>query len=86
MGVDAHYHTNIIPGYEPALLQFYTSGNEMAIFPPTAYANMHLKQTRFFLMFYNIAPLIMDPDYFSLPHYPVNPTLFKVGLSVNLYN
>jgi len=28
----------------------------------------------------------MDPDYFSLPHYPVNPTLFKVGLSVNLYN
>ena len=89
LGVDAHYHTKYyVPGYEPALLQFYNQ-REMKIgnFPiATAYANMHLKQTRFFLMFYNIAPLIMDPDYFSLPHYPVNPTLFKVGLSVNLYN
>jgi hypothetical protein len=89
LGIDAHYHTKYyVPGYEPALLQFYNQ-REMKIgnFPiATAYANMHLKQTRFFLMFYNIAPLVMDPDYFSLPHYPVNPTLFKIGLSVNLYN
>lgn len=89
LGVDAHYHTKYyVPGYEPALLQFYNQ-REMKIgnFPiATAYANVHLKQTRFFLMFYNIASYLMDPDYFSLPHYPVNPPLFKMGISVNLYN
>lgn len=90
LGVDAHYHTKYYAqGYEPALLQFYNQREkEIGNYPiATAYANMHLKQTRFFLMFYNVASAFWKPrEYFSLPGYPVNPMVFKMGLSVNLHN
>lgn len=89
-GVDAHYHTRYFsPGYEPALLQFYNQ-NEKQIgnYPiATVYANMHLKQTRFFVMLYNAAAVVWKPrEYFSLPSYPVNPFMIKLGLSVDLHN
>lgn len=89
LGVDAHFHTKYYaPGYEAALLQFYNQGDiKVGNYPiVTGYANMHLKQTRFFVMIYNIGELVMKPDYYSLPNYPVNPMLFKLGLSVNLNN
>lgn len=89
LGIDAHFHTKYYaPGYEAATLQFYNQQvKEIGNYPiVTGYANMHLKQIRFFLMMYNIADMVMDPDYFSLPNYPVNPTLFKLGVSVNLNN
>lgn len=89
-GVDAHYHTRYYAqGYEPALLQFYNQREKQVGNYPisTVYANMHLKQTRFFLMFYNVASAFWKPrEYFSLPGYPVNPLVFKVGVSVNLHN
>ena len=89
-GVDAHYHTTYYaPGYEPALLQFYNQREkEIGNYPiATVYANMHLKQTRFFVMYYNAAAAILKPrEYFSLPNYPVNPTMIKLGLSVDLHN
>lgn len=90
LGVDAHYHTKYMsPGYEPALLQFYNQNEkEIGNYPiATAYANMHLKQTRFFVMFYNIGAKFIRPyEYFSLPNYPVNPFILKLGLSVDLNN
>lgn len=89
-GVDAHYHTKYyVQGYEPALLQFYNQREkEMGNYPiSTIYINMHLKQTRFFVMFYNVASKVIKPqEYFSLPGYPVNPFILKMGLSVNLHN
>lgn len=89
-GVDAHYHTSYYaPGYEPALLQFYNQREKkIGNYPiATIYANMHLKQTRFFVMFYNAASQVLKPrDYFSLPNYPVNPFMMKLGLSVDLNN
>ena len=90
LGVDAHYHTEYYaPGYEAALLQFYNQREKKVGNYPimTGYANMHLKQMRFFVMMYNIGDLIIGkPNYFSLPNYPVNPMLFKLGVSVNLNN
>ncbi|MDR2815999.1 MAG: putative porin [Proteiniphilum sp.] len=90
LGVDAHYHTTYFaPGYEPALLQFYNQREkEIGNYPiATAYANMHLKQTRFYVMYYNVASQFMNPkEYFSLPGYPVNPMVFRMGVSVNLHN
>lgn len=90
LGVDVHYHTKYhAPGYEPALLQFYNQQEkEIGNYPiATAYANMHLKQTRFFVMFYNLASQVIKPqEYFSLPGYPVNPFGLKLGISVNLHN
>ena len=90
VGVDAHYHTKyFVPGYEAALLQFYNQNEkEIGNYPiATVYANMHLKQTRFFVMFYNVATKVLKPyEYFSLPGYPVNPFTFKMGVSINLHN
>ena len=89
-GIDAHYHTKYYTqGYEPALLQFYNQREkEIGNYPiATVYANMHLKQTRFFVMFYNVASQVIKPtEYFTLPGYPVNPFILKLGLSVNLHN
>ena len=89
-GVDAHFHTRYFaPGYEPALLQFYNQ-REMQIgnFPvATIYANMHLSQTRFFLMWYNAASHVIRPvEAFTVPMYPINPRGLRVGVSVNLHN
>jgi hypothetical protein len=90
LGVDAHYHTKYFaPGYEPALLQFYNQREkEIGDYPiATVYANMHLKQTRFYVMYYNAASQFINPkQYFSLPGYPVNPAIIRIGLSVNLHN
>lgn len=90
LGVDAHYHTKYYaPGYEPALLQFYNQKEkEIGNYPiATVYANMHLKQTRFFVMFYNVGTKVFKSrEYFSLPNYPVNPFMLKLGLSVDLHN
>lgn len=90
LGVDAHYHTKYyVPGYEPALLQFYNQRDtKIGEYPiATAYANLHLKQTRFFVMYYNLASQFINPkEYFSLPGYPVNPAMLRLGVSVNLHN
>lgn len=89
LGVDAHYHTKYYAlGYDPALGQF-TNQNEKEIgnFPfATAYANFHLKKTRFFVMMYNVAKDFGDSNYFTVPTYPVNPMIFKFGLSWNFTN
>ncbi|MDR0422524.1 MAG: putative porin [Proteiniphilum sp.] len=90
LGVDAHYHTRYFaPGYEPALLQFYNQRErEIGDYPiATAYANMHLKQARFYVMYYNAASQFINPkEYFSLPGYPVNPAILRIGVSLNLHN
>ncbi|MDR1743620.1 MAG: putative porin [Dysgonamonadaceae bacterium] len=90
LGIDAHWHSSYFAqGYEPALLQFYNQREKKIGGYPisTVYANMHLKQTRFFLMLYNVAPTVLKPPrYFSLPGYPVNPFVLKMGVSINLNN
>lgn len=89
LGVDAHYHTQYYaPSYDPALGQFVNQEEvKIGNFPfSTAYANFHLKKTRFFLMMYNVGKNFGDSNYFTTPHYPVNPTIFKFGLSWNFTN
>jgi hypothetical protein len=89
LGFDVHYFTAYnAPYYEPATMLFHLqpSGEQVAVgnFPLlNAYANFHLKQTRFFVSAYNLASLFLTPNYFSLPHYPLNPFLLKFGISVH---
>lgn len=88
-GIDMRYHTAYYaPGYMPATGQF-TTQNDVKIgdYPVmNAYLNFHLKQVRFFIKYYHINKLIMDGNYFSMPNYPLNPAVFRVGLSWNFYN
>ena len=89
IGADVHYHTSYYaPYYEPATQQFQNQdkikiGNYPLI---NAYVNFHLKQARFFVSSYNLSSiLINNPAYFSMPHYPLNPMVIKIGVSV-LFN
>lgn len=89
LGFDARYHSSYYaPGYNPLTTQFYNQREvKVGNFPiTTAYANLHLQKTRFFLMLYNVTGSMGDMNYFSLPHYPVNPMVFKFGLSWDFAN
>lgn len=89
LGADVHYHTAYYaPYYEPATQQFQTQsevkvGNYPLI---NAYVNMHLKQTRFFIMAYNIGSKFVKPNYFSLAHYPLDPMSIRMGIAVMFNN
>lgn len=90
LGVDANYYTKYYaPGYMPATMAFHTQnevkcGNFLWM---NAYVNVKLKKTRFFLMFSHVNQgLFGGKEYFSLPHYPLNPRKFQMGLSVDFAN
>ena len=90
MGANMHYWTSYYaPSYEPATQQFKLQnktkvGNYPLI---SGFLNCHLKQTRFFIQYYNASAMFINPtEYFSMPHYPVNPTIIKMGLSVDFIN
>jgi hypothetical protein len=90
LGADVHYYTPYyVPYYEPATQQFQLQDQmKMGGYPLlNAYANFHLKQTCFFVSGYNLGSLIIDhPQYFSMPHYPLNPMVVKIGLAVTFNN
>lgn len=76
------------PAYMPATGQFYSQKNTLIGGYPivNAYMNYHLKFARFFLEYYHINRWFMKGNYFSMPDYPLNPTIFKMGLSWNFFN
>ena len=89
IGADMHYNTAYYaPYYEPATQQFQVQQDvKVGNFPLiNAYANFHLKQARFFIMFYNLGSKFVDPNYFSLAHYPLNPMIMKMGIAVTFNN
>ena len=88
-GVNVRYNTEYYaPAYMPATGQFYTqSATKIGNYPlMNAYLNFHLKRTRFFFEYYNVNELFMKGAYFSMPNYPLNPAIFKMGISWNFYD
>lgn len=89
LGAEVYYNTAYYaPYYEPASQQFQVQqkvkvGNYPLI---NAYANLHLKQARFFVMAYNLGSKFVAPDYFSLAHYPLDPMVLKMGIAVTFNN
>lgn len=90
LGVDCNYYTKYkAPTYNPANMSFYNQnelecGNFALI---NAYANFRLKRACFFLAYTHAnAKLFGGKNYFSLPHYPLNPSRFQFGVSVNFAN
>lgn len=92
LGADVHFHTSYYaPYYEPATLQFQLQDENSRVrvgdYPLiNAYANFHLKQARFFIMAYNLGTNFVKPNYFSLPHYPLDPMVIKAGIAVVFNN
>ncbi|MDR1879997.1 MAG: putative porin [Tannerellaceae bacterium] len=89
IGADMHYNiAYYAPYYEPATQQFRLQDEKKIGGYPliNGYVNFHLKQARFFIMGYNLSSLFVDPDYFSLLHYPLNPMVIRMGISVTFNN
>lgn len=89
IGVDLRYHTAYYaPAYMPATGQFYVQDKmKIGNYPEmSVYANLHLKRTRFFVKYYHINQLFMNGLYYSMPGYPINPALLKIGLTWSFYD
>lgn len=89
LGANMYYNTSYhAPYYEPATQQFQMQDEvKVGGYPlVNAYVNFHLKQARFFVMAYNLSSKFVDPNYFSLAHYPLNPMVLKMGVAVTFNN
>lgn len=89
LGVSCDYYTRYhAPAYQPATATFYNqrelqTGNYPLL---TLYANMKLSKVRFYVMMSHINQGWTGTDYFSIPHYPINPRRFQLGLSIDFAN
>lgn len=89
LGVDSYmYAKYYLPGYDPIQMQFYNQREKkIGEFPHTnVYVNLHLKYTRIFLMMYNVAETLGNRQSFASLHHPVNPMMFRWGLSWKFNN
>lgn len=91
LGADARYFTKYkAQDYSPALGQYTVQDNgdanvKTGNYPiVNVYANMHLKQTRFFIMMSHVNA--SNGEYFLTPHYPINTRILRFGLSWNFFN
>ncbi len=90
LGIDLDYYTRYYaPSYQPATMAFCNQKEiKCGNYPyMNAYVNMKLSRARFFVLFSHVNQgIIGGNDYFSLPHYPLNPRRFLMGVSVNFAN
>ena len=93
LGADVRWFTRYYaPDYAPALEQYFVQEGEHRVelggYPfINAYANLHLKQVRFYVMFHHVTQgLLKQTNSFLAPHYPINPRMFKLGFSWNLWD
>lgn len=90
LGVDCDYYTEYRAlAYQPATMSFHTqSETKVGNYPfMNLYANMKLSRARFYLLYSHFNKGMFGGDnYFSLPHYPLNPSRFLLGVSVDFAN
>ena len=93
LGGDAYFFTKYYaPDFVPQLNQFAVQTNsasrvELGGYPfVDVYANLHLKRTRFFVMFSHVTAGNGNKMYFLTPHYPMNGRILRFGLSWNFFN
>lgn len=93
LGGDVTFFTKYYaPDFAPQLNQFCIQQNvesrvKTGDYPYIdVYANMHLKHTRFFVMFSHVTAGNFSRDYFLTPHYPQNSRVFRIGVSWNFFN
>ena len=97
-GADVRYFTKYYaPDYVPSLGQYAVQTNtnmtgsdsrvEIGDYPVVnVYANFHLKHTRFFIMMSHLNAGTGKKNYFYTPHYPLNQSILRFGLSWNFFN
>ncbi len=93
LGADARFFTSYAaPDYSPYIGQYVVQGNgennvKLGNYPiVNAYANVHIKHTRFFVMMSHVNAGQGSKNYFLAPHYPLNGRIFRFGVSWNFFN
>lgn len=89
LGVDCDYYTKYKSvAYQPATMSFYNQTEiETGNYPfMNAYINMKLDKARFYVLFSHVNQGMTGNNYFVLPHYPLNPRKFQIGVSVDFAN
>lgn len=89
LGVDCDYYTKYkAPAYNPATMTFHSQDEvEVGNYPfMNVYVNCKLKKTRFYVLYSHVNQGWFGKNYFSIPHYPLNPSRFQIGLSVDFAN
>ena len=92
IGADMRYFTRYYaPAYSPIIGQFCVQDPEQRVkignYPfINVYANLHLRNFRFYVMGSHINRSGKGGNYFITPHYPANGLVIRLGLSWNFYN
>ena len=92
IGADVRYFTAYkAPAYSPIIgqyvLQDATQSVEVGNYPVVnAYANFHLKNTRFYVMASHVNYSSGSGNPFFAPHYPLNRMVIRFGISWNFFN
>jgi hypothetical protein len=92
LGADVRYYTRFTPQvYSPIIgqyvLQDERNAEKIGGYPiVNAYANLHLKRTRFYIMASHINASQRQKKLFELPHYPMNGFTLHLGISWNFIN
>jgi len=87
-GIDCDYYTRYRGyDYQPATMSFHVQGENPIDVGNFAFANVYLTcklyKVRFYAMVSHVNKGLFSKGYFSLPHYPVNPLRFQLGLSID---
>ncbi len=89
-GLDGRYNTKYYaPGYNPAVSQFYNQREvEVGNYPYVdLFVTAKWKRMRIFLKYQHVnLGLFGNGEYFSIAHYPLNPGMFKMGISWGFYD
>lgn len=91
LGVDCDYYTKYKGyDYQPATMSFHIQGEnpvEVGNFAiANAYLTAKLYKVRFFVLWSHVNQGLFGRNYFSLPHYPIDPRQLRFGLSIDFAN
>ncbi len=91
VGVDCDYYTKYKGyTYQPATMTFCNQDETSLGGYPfcNAYINLRLYRCRFYVMMSHVNQGLFGSAYneFSLPHYPINPRRFQIGIAVDFAN
>lgn len=88
LGIDCDYYTKYNGlNYQPATMSFAVQGQDPIKVGNFAIANAYitakLYKVRFFILWSHVNQGLFGSNYFSLPHYPIDPRQLRFGLSVD---
>ncbi len=94
LGADLRYFTSYYaPDYSAALGSYAVQGDgtnqrtKVGNYPlANVYINFHLKHTRFYVLYSHADSGSFNKQYFYTPHYPLNDSTLRFGISWNFFN